>query len=217
MAQINPEVYDDPMPDVVFSGKKFVLTGNFATASRSKVKEGIERRGGVVQHGAYPSTDYVVVGTLGSEEWLGDGYGSKIEMAIRLKGRGGGPAIISEAHIIKFLHDADPQVREKHTGTSDEERERMLLEISRLCLGDYGIKGMGAHRVNAIVAHFESFDHFLAVESPNELLRVTGVGPAQAEKIYHRLQFTREVWRTDLKALRAFLAAAQPKGDDPTP
>jgi len=217
MAHINPEVYDDPMPDVVFSGKKFVLTGNFVTASRSKVREGIERRGGVVQGQTYPGTDYVLVGTLGSEEWLGDGYGSKIEHALQLKARGGGPAIISEAHIIKYLHDADPQVREKHPETSDEERERMLFEISRLCLGDFGIKGMGAHRVDAIVAHFESFDYFLAVDSPKELLRVTGIGPAQAEKIYHRLEFTRAVWRTDLKALRAFLAAAPPKDDEPPP
>jgi len=95
---------DNPAPIIVFAGKRFHVTGQFAFGSRTKVMEVITSRGGE----AYDSTpnretDYLVVGIFASEKWATASFGRKIQRAIELRESGSGIAIVSEEHWRKFL------------------------------------------------------------------------------------------------------------------
>lgn len=61
---------DQPQPKVLFTGKEFVVTGNFAAAKRGTVMEWIEAQGGVARDGMPSSaTDYLVIGAIPSKGW----------------------------------------------------------------------------------------------------------------------------------------------------
>lgn len=88
--------FDDPMPEIVYPDRGFTLTGQFATGARKQVSAIIEERGGVVKDGCSGRTNYLLVGTFGSEEWLHSTHGTKIIKAVELKKEGKPIAIIAE-------------------------------------------------------------------------------------------------------------------------
>lgn len=94
---------DDPMPSVAFDGKTFCLTGTFMTGARAKLTEQIEARGGLTKNNPTKLTDYLVIGEIGSLEWIHSTFGRKIEKAMELKDKGFDIAIISEEHWVNFL------------------------------------------------------------------------------------------------------------------
>jgi len=94
----------DPAPVVIFSGKLFVLTGNFKIGNRAKVISLIENLGGQVSPKTVNCyTDYLVIGDVGSMAWVHSSYGRKIEHAMELQQEGCDIAIISEAHFMRSL------------------------------------------------------------------------------------------------------------------
>lgn len=87
-----------PQPAVTFSERSFVVTGEFAMGPRRDVTTLIESLGGVVQDGVRKSTNYLVVGTLGSENWRHAPFGTKILKAVEYREKGVPIAIVSEEH-----------------------------------------------------------------------------------------------------------------------
>ena len=90
---------DDPPPSINFNDHVFIVTGTFDFGPRSAVIEAIETRGGTVRDALSSRTDYLVVGMLGSRDWIHSSYGRKIEQALKLREEGATLVIIGEAHL----------------------------------------------------------------------------------------------------------------------
>lgn len=76
--------------------KHFVLTGEFSYGPKSDVSEYIVSNGGVVDDTVKKCTQYVIIGSLGSQAWKNGVYGSKIKKAMELKDKGQDIELISE-------------------------------------------------------------------------------------------------------------------------
>jgi NAD-dependent DNA ligase len=96
---------DVPQPKtVIFEDRMFAITGRFAYGTRAKVIDAIESRHGRASDG--PPTresNYLVIGTFASRDWLHANYGRKIERAVELRESGSGIAILGEDHWRKFV------------------------------------------------------------------------------------------------------------------
>lgn len=78
------------------SGSSFCLTGKFIFGPRSSVERVIENCGGSLAANVTKKTDYLIVGTLSSPDWLHSSHGLKIQKAVELKQEGHKICIISE-------------------------------------------------------------------------------------------------------------------------
>lgn len=85
-----------PEPDVLFSNKNFCLTGKFAYGPRRLCEAVVVERGGYTSSGVSGRTDYLVIGTFCSRDWIHTSYGRKIETAAEMRKTTGGINIISE-------------------------------------------------------------------------------------------------------------------------
>lgn len=94
---------DDPPPAICFAAKSFVVTGTFSFGPRRQVCEAIESRGGEIKQSLTRSVDYLVIGTVGSRDWIHSSYGRKIEAAVDLRQNGIPIAVISENHWVRYL------------------------------------------------------------------------------------------------------------------
>lgn len=94
---------DDPPPDVVFPGSAFVLTGQFAQGSRKECEKIVTARGGTIHGSPTRRVHYLIVGAIGSRDWIHSTHGRKIEKAVDLKRQGHAIQIVSEGHWTKFL------------------------------------------------------------------------------------------------------------------
>lgn len=91
-------IFDDILPcDLIFIDHEFAISGVFNFGSRKKVQESISALGGI-NAPKHPrlSTDYLIVGNSGSDQWCTSALGSKIERALELKGSGHPIKIIRE-------------------------------------------------------------------------------------------------------------------------
>lgn len=95
-----------PQPEIDFEGKRFVLTGKFASGTRNECENAVTSVGGKVTKNVGPSVDYVVVGTLVSDSWIHESYGRKIEKAVEVRDTGCGLAIVSEETWARYLAEA---------------------------------------------------------------------------------------------------------------
>lgn len=94
----------NPAPNIEFENKSFCMTGAFTIGSRKTVENMIVDLGGKVQKSPGLKTNYLIVGILGSEEWIHSSYGRKIEKAVEIRDiEGRNINIISEEHFIKFI------------------------------------------------------------------------------------------------------------------
>lgn len=95
---------DHPPPPLVFEGRAFVVTGNFAAAKRTKVLDWIKERGGIASDSAPTwQTDYLVIGSIPSKGWKHGAWGRKIEAGMDMKSSGGKIAIIAEDHFLREI------------------------------------------------------------------------------------------------------------------
>ncbi len=93
----------DPAPEVIFKGKSFVFTGKFYFGTRINCQLSVHERGGECTESVTKNTDYLVIGTLGSRDWLHTNYGRKIEAAAELARKGSPIALVSEQHWSRFI------------------------------------------------------------------------------------------------------------------
>ena len=89
---------DRPAPEIDFEDSVFCLTGRFVFGSLLECEETIAELGGVVVQAPTADTDYLVIGELGSPDWIHATFGRSIERAVELQQSGHGPRIISEEH-----------------------------------------------------------------------------------------------------------------------
>lgn len=95
---------DDPAPEVAFTGTLFCFTGKFAFGTRKACESAVIDRGGECQKQPSHQTSYLVIGTLGSRDWIHTSHGRKIEAANQFKADGvAETAIIDEEHWSKNL------------------------------------------------------------------------------------------------------------------
>ena len=86
----------DPAPAIDFLDRVFVLTGKFASGSRKECQEQVRDLGGSVKSSPSVRTDFLVVGAVGSRDWIHSTHGRKIETAVDLRDKGAKIAIVSE-------------------------------------------------------------------------------------------------------------------------
>ena len=94
---------DTPPPPILFDTRLFVVTGVFHFGSRRHVMEAIESRGGSIAIAVSKKVNFLVVGNLGSEDWMHSSFGRKIERAVELKRECQTLAIINEDHWARAL------------------------------------------------------------------------------------------------------------------
>lgn len=87
---------DTPPPDVQFVGRIFCFTGRFLFGSRREVEAEALCRGAEVCAVPNKHTHYLVIGAVGSRDWVHSSYGRKIERAVTLRAGGHGIAVVAE-------------------------------------------------------------------------------------------------------------------------
>lgn len=95
---------DDPEPAIIYPGSIFVVTGTFSFGARKLVVKEIEGRGGELGSAPSRKTRFLIVGELGSRDWINSNAGTKIQKAVELRGDGHQLAIVSEAHWARSLN-----------------------------------------------------------------------------------------------------------------
>lgn len=95
--------FNNPMPHVEFSDRTFCLTGTFYGGKRKILSQMIERRGGEIKNSPSRFLNYLVIGEVGSMDWIHSTFGRKIEKAVELRDQGHSIAIISEEHWSKYI------------------------------------------------------------------------------------------------------------------
>ncbi len=91
--------------DFYIQGKTFCLTGEFKYGQRSLVQEMLSKRGGIPVNSVSNKTDYLIVGSLGSDAWVAGNYGTKVKKALELQKKGAAIQIVKEQEIIDILAD----------------------------------------------------------------------------------------------------------------
>ena len=85
-----------PAPTIVFPDRVFCFTGKFYFGTRQACQLAVRKRGGLIQDNVTQQTHYLVIGTLGSTDWIHSTHGRKIEHAVELAQKGMPIALISE-------------------------------------------------------------------------------------------------------------------------
>ncbi|RMM49580.1 BRCT domain-containing protein [Pseudomonas corrugata] len=95
--------FNSPAPDLVWDGRMFVFTGVMAFGPRKDCQALVEERGGLIGGGVSKKVHYLVVGSVGNEQWRHSTYGTKIMKAVELREAGASIAIVGEDHWQKML------------------------------------------------------------------------------------------------------------------
>lgn len=94
---------DDPAPELQWSGSVFVFTGKFAFGPRADCERVTVSLGGIAERDITKRTDYLVIGTFGSRDWVHTAYGRKIQKATHYREKGLPLAVVCEDHWRKWL------------------------------------------------------------------------------------------------------------------
>jgi NAD-dependent DNA ligase len=92
-----------PPPEIVIEGQEFCLTGRFVHGTRKECEAEILARGGVAKRNLSLSTNYLVIGHLGSSDWIHSTHGRKIEHALELCKKGSSIFLVSEQHWVECV------------------------------------------------------------------------------------------------------------------
>lgn len=76
-------VFDDD-PHIIFEENIFVLTGEFLYGTRSSCEDAIQKRGGLTKSTVTKQTNYLVVGSMASPDWIVANFGRKIQAAAEM-------------------------------------------------------------------------------------------------------------------------------------
>ena len=99
----NPLPLNRPEPNIVCEGRAFVFTGTMAFGPRKECERLVRELGANIAPGVSKKVDYLVVGSIGNEQWLHSSYGTKILRAVELREEGIPIAIIGEEHWQRVL------------------------------------------------------------------------------------------------------------------
>lgn len=87
-----------PAPELEWNGRLYVFTGVMAYGPRKDCEALVIDRGGQIGPGVSKKIHYLVVGTIGNDQWLHSTYGTKIKKAVELRQSGEPISIVSEEH-----------------------------------------------------------------------------------------------------------------------
>lgn len=87
-----------PAPELEWNGKLYVFTGVMAYGPRKDCEAVVIHHGGQIGSGVSKKIHYLVVGTIGNDQWLHSSYGTKIQKAVELRDSGASISIVSEQH-----------------------------------------------------------------------------------------------------------------------
>lgn len=85
-----------PEPEIAWDSRVFVFTGVMAFGPRKECERLVRERGGAIGSGVSKKVDYLVVGSVGNEQWRHSSYGTKIIRAVELREAGTPIAIVGE-------------------------------------------------------------------------------------------------------------------------
>ena len=74
-------LFDEPVPQIIFPGLMFCLTGIFYYGYRGECEDAITQRGGILRSAVSGSTDYLIIGGLCNPQWKRADSGTKIDAA----------------------------------------------------------------------------------------------------------------------------------------
>ncbi len=94
---------DNPAPSLNWADRVFIFTGVMAYGPRKDCESLIVERGGLIGGSISKKVHYLVVGSIGNDQWLHSTYGTKIKRAVELRESGVPIAIVSEEHWQKVL------------------------------------------------------------------------------------------------------------------
>ncbi|MDD1008255.1 BRCT domain-containing protein [Pseudomonas shahriarae] len=94
---------NNPAPELSWAERVFLFTGVMAYGPRKACESLIVERGGLIGGSVSKKIHYLVVGSIGNDQWLHSTYGTKIKRAVELRDSGVPIAIISEEHWQKVL------------------------------------------------------------------------------------------------------------------
>ncbi|MBH3350840.1 BRCT domain-containing protein [Pseudomonas putida] len=89
---------DCPEPTLEWRDRTFLFTGTMAYGPRKDCEALVIERGGAVAAGVSKKIHYLVIGSIGNDQWLHSIYGTKIKKAVEIREAGANIAIVSEAH-----------------------------------------------------------------------------------------------------------------------
>ena len=92
-----------PIPEVRIPGKSFCFTGKFLFGPRAQCEGLVLARGGEVLGNITEELDYLVIGVVGSRDWINSTFGRKIEKAVNYRNKGVPIAIVAEEHFVGAL------------------------------------------------------------------------------------------------------------------
>lgn len=92
---------DTPSP-LVFDGSAFCFTGRFAYGTRSDCEEAVSSRGATVLPSISKKVNFLIVGLMGSRDWLHSTFGLKMEKAFAYRQKYG-LMVVGEDHWANFL------------------------------------------------------------------------------------------------------------------
>lgn len=94
---------DNPAPPLDWTERVFLFTGVMAYGPRKECESLIIERGGLIGGSVSKKINYLVVGSIGNDQWLHSSYGTKIKRAVELRDSGVPIAIVSEDHWQKVM------------------------------------------------------------------------------------------------------------------
>ena len=93
----------NPAPVIQFEAHSFCFTGTFHSGTRDWCQEQIKDRKGIVASGITRKLDYLVIGEIGSRDWVHSTHGRKIQKAMDYRATKTPLHIVSEKHWYEHL------------------------------------------------------------------------------------------------------------------
>ncbi|MDH4232895.1 MAG: BRCT domain-containing protein [Nitrospirota bacterium] len=93
----------NPAPQIKFEGHEFCFTGKFVFGTRNNCIKEVKLREGFFNPEPRENTDYLIIGLIGSSDWIHTTHGRKIEQAVQMKNKGHRISIVSEKHWVNSL------------------------------------------------------------------------------------------------------------------
>ena len=92
-----------PLPKVIFPDRLFCFTGKFVSGSRAHVQGAVISLGAEVKDSPTNKTHYLVIGSIGSTDWIHSTHGRKIEKAVKLRNEGQPIHIVAEEYWVECV------------------------------------------------------------------------------------------------------------------
>ena len=92
-----------PPPKIEFPDRLFCLTGRFVHGTRRECEAAVEQLGGRCGKSPTLQTHYLIIGHIGSTDWIHSTHGRKIEKAVEYAKRGASIQIVAEQDWVQQL------------------------------------------------------------------------------------------------------------------